>query len=136
MRALSPVMALSLALGCTDTSRRTQGEECVFNDDCASPLVCAGGRCRAQCRDERDCVAGQKCAANVQDGLRVCVPREHPDFCHYHSQCPRPQACGFDGLCRYQCRQPRDCGDFSVDLRCDVDAGLCLWPQELNPSGQ
>lgn len=135
MQAPSRLLAVALLAGLVGacTAVRKQGEECVFNDDCAESLVCAARRCRAECRDARDCVAGWKCAAVHQDARRVCVPGNHPDFCRYHSECASPQACGFDGLCRYQCRAPRDCADFSPSLRCEADAGLCLWPEESPP---
>ena len=126
------VFSLLSALSCT-AAPRAQGEQCVFNDDCAAPLVCAARRCRAECRSSRDCVAGWKCSP-VRSGERsVCVPGDHPDFCQYHSQCEAPRVCGSDGLCRLQCREPRDCADFSPELRCALDAGVCLWPQELSP---
>ncbi len=125
---LRAAVAVSLA-GCTAPARPL-GEECLYNDDCVEETLCAARRCRAICRDERDCPTGWRCAALAQGGRSVCVATDHPDFCQYHSQCPQPQACGYDGLCRYQCREARDCGDFNAGLRCDLDAGVCLWPQE------
>lgn len=36
--------------------------KCVYNSDCASPLVCAVDlQCRAQCQADRDCTKGQVC---------------------------------------------------------------------------
>ena len=126
----SALWAVIAAVFLSCTARHREGEECVFNDDCDDPLVCAARSCRLACRDSHDCVTGWKCADLHQGTRRVCVPSEHPDFCQFHSDCASPQACGFDGLCRYQCRAARDCTDFNVGLRCELDAGLCLWPQE------
>lgn len=128
LRALVGCIVIA-ALAC-EADRRQQGETCAYNDDCVDPLVCAARRCRAACRDARDCVAGWRCAPTPTDGRAVCVPPEHPDFCAYHSECAAPRVCGFDGVCRVQCREARDCADFSASLRCDLDAGLCRWPEE------
>ena len=43
---LATFTALSTVPGCAE--RRAEGGSCVFNDDCADPLICAGSFCRAQ----------------------------------------------------------------------------------------
>jgi hypothetical protein len=65
------------SLGPSGVSARPVLDQCAFNDDCESPLVCAGRRCRAQCRTARDCGIGEQC---VDQGVtRVCaVPPSPP----------------------------------------------------------
>jgi hypothetical protein len=53
-------------------------EECLFNDDCAAPLVCAAGMCRVQCRSDRDCSAGLTCAIDASFRNNRCVPIPPP----------------------------------------------------------
>lgn len=48
--------------------------QCVFNTDCAFPLVCGGGLCRAQCATSRDCSGGWIC---VQEDTPPILPG-HP----------------------------------------------------------
>ena len=49
-------LIVMVATGCSD--KKVIGDECLFNDDCVSPLVCAARRCRVQCRSDRDCAMG------------------------------------------------------------------------------
>ncbi|MFO0605126.1 MAG: hypothetical protein U0324_18235, partial [Polyangiales bacterium] len=74
-RAPLRLAALALAASCVFLEGDTAGlgEECLFNGDCESPLVCAGRRCRAPCRDDRDCVNGWRCRGSGDERL-VCLP--------------------------------------------------------------
>ena len=37
-------------------------QQCRWNNECAAGLVCGpGGYCQDQCREDRDCVDGQRC---------------------------------------------------------------------------
>jgi PAN domain len=56
------------------------GAQCVFNDECAPGLICAGTVCRVQCRTARDCQRGDVCQTLVIDSqervLRKALPNE------------------------------------------------------------
>lgn len=43
------------------------GIECVYDHECAAPLVCLQGRCRPECVVDRDCALGlgEVCVSNV-----------------------------------------------------------------------
>ncbi|MFO0609387.1 MAG: hypothetical protein U0324_39850 [Polyangiales bacterium] len=85
------------------------GEDCLFNGDCASPLVCAGRRCRAPCRDDRDCVNGWRCRPAGQGSLRVCLPPAEHGYCVGVRDCDAPAVCGVTGVCGSQCLDAYDC---------------------------
>lgn len=64
-------------LACLDMAET----ECTINSDCLDPLlVCAvDGRCREECRTDRDCRDGLTCRADLYE-VRVCAgPDEQPD---------------------------------------------------------
>src|SRR5690348_14034077 len=52
------IFALVL-VGCQ--SSVAPGAACTRASDCASPLTCTFGRCRASCVENRDCPAGSSC---------------------------------------------------------------------------
>lgn len=60
---LARLMLCCLLLAATFAAGQRQPlpAQCTFNSDCADPLVCAGGYCRSQCRDDRDCYNGWVC---------------------------------------------------------------------------
>lgn len=43
------------------------GQPCVYTSECSSPLVCRGGLCRAECRQDRDCEGRGSCVEGVCD---------------------------------------------------------------------
>lgn len=47
------------------------GAVCARTSDCASPLACHFGRCRAACEATRDCLAGASCLLD-SDGVGTC----------------------------------------------------------------
>lgn len=47
------------------------GPPCTRESDCAAPTVCRYGRCRSECRTNRDCGAAQSCILS-EDRLGVC----------------------------------------------------------------
>jgi hypothetical protein len=51
-----------LLVGC-GSGRQIIYSQCSYNSDCSNPLVCAGGFCRKQCLDDRDCHNGWVCRA-------------------------------------------------------------------------
>lgn len=107
-RILAAIAALA---ACVAT--RGDGESCLFNGDCADPLLCAGRRCRAPCRDDRDCYNGWLCKPSGTERARVCLPPAEPGYCVHHSDCDAPQVCRVDGTCGGQCLVDADCRSFS-----------------------
>ncbi len=129
-------LALALALvtpACTtSTSASTVG--CSLNSDCASGLICALGKCRAQCVDAADCpVTGSSC---IDDGRNpVCQPpAEKNKPCTRLADCPTPLACASDYRCRNLCESDADCNVLGIKGRaCVKDANLvdyCADPGE------
>ncbi len=54
--------------GCFDPAE----EDCTLHSDCAETQMCAvDGRCREQCREDRDCRGDERCTG--EPGERVCV---------------------------------------------------------------
>lgn len=115
--------ALLLVMGATDCervfARRADGESCIFNGDCESPLVCAARRCRAPCRDDRDCHNAYTCRPQIRTAcgdapcppprLRLCVEPGGPELCFADSDCADPaMVCGPDDTCRYTCTPGSD----------------------------
>lgn len=116
------VAALLGLLGCT-AERAQLGQSCTFNDECAAPLLCAGGRCRTVCRTNRDCMNNWTCSPSGQADKRVCLEPGAPRPCLYPSDCAPQGVCARDGFCRVQCATDADCsqpGD-----TCDARLGLC-----------
>ncbi|MBL8683833.1 MAG: hypothetical protein JNK05_31965 [Myxococcales bacterium] len=104
--------------------RRAENGACLFNDDCQSPLVCAGRRCRVACRTDADCSpTGRVCRA-VQS-QRVCVqPTQQP--CATNDDCPSPQRCDPSSfVCIPQCATDYDCYLLGRSQRCSLPAGVC-----------
>lgn len=53
--------------GCVDTSPT----ECIYDSECAAPLVCGlDNRCRAECLEDRDCKIDERC--DTTGGPGVC----------------------------------------------------------------
>ncbi len=95
-------------------SAPTPGATCVHASECASPLTCAFGRCRAACVQNRDCPSGSSClpgpmgsSCTVDTDLGcetgvgrmcpmglVCVADRCAATCTTSSECPS------DGECR------------------------------------
>lgn len=45
---------------------RCDFQNCVYTSDCVAPLICLpGGTCNYECRDERDCDAGETCSTDL-----------------------------------------------------------------------
>lgn len=107
MKRVALALAASL-LACADP-QGSLGEDCLFNGDCASPLVCAGRRCRAPCRSDRDCANGWRCRPAGQEGLRVCLAPEEHGYCTVARDCDAPAVCGVTGRCGSQCEGSYDC---------------------------
>ena len=132
--------ALSLASCGRDVTRRGSGDECLFNGDCADPLVCAARRCRAPCRDDRDCANGWLCRPSVRATCakppcapplrRVCLDPAAPPICFSDGDCEAEQLCAPDNACRYRCAIgfDLDCAArFGAGARCVAmgEAAVC-----------
>ncbi len=147
--ARNTLPALLLALTLTDCerviARRADGETCLFNGDCASPLVCAARRCRAPCRDDRDCHNGWSCRPSIRTSCgdapcppprqRVCVEPGGPEICFADSDCADPSTlCGADEICHPACSAGADdlCAlRFGAGARCvtrDAGGAVCEAP--------
>ena len=136
-------MALALASCEREVARRAAGDDCLFNGDCADPLVCAARRCRAPCRDDRDCVNGSLCRPAVRTTCakppcapprrRVCVEPGGPAICFSDGDCEAEQLCAPDGQCRYRCAPgfDIDCQSrYGAGARCEAmgSAAVCMVP--------
>ncbi len=132
---------LILAGGCELFERRRgQGDECLFNGDCEDTLVCAGRRCRAACRTDRDCEGGWRCQPSGQPERRVCLPPGDFGYCAYAADCDRPAVCQRNGVCGVQCRRDYDCEVYSAGSRClptdhDPPLSLCTTNPDYRPLG-
>jgi len=52
--------------GDSNVCQLSQEKQCDFNTDCSDPLICAIDRqCRNQCKGDKDCLMGQRCADEV-----------------------------------------------------------------------
>lgn len=102
-----PVIAVALALAaCSSRPELVPGDECELNTECDAPLVCRLGRCRVECRAQRDCAAGLECVRDAE-GLGACQLREETE-CTLASDCIEPLVCRF-GRCTNACEVDRDC---------------------------
>lgn len=117
-----------LLLGCVSTEASAQRGlhgACLFNDECRSPLICAAGRCRAQCRSDRDCSGAWRCLSAGELHRFVCyAPDDHFNACVWDSQCRGGNVCGGDRVCRRQCVDDYDCEVIAPGLRC-LPPGVC-----------
>jgi hypothetical protein len=126
MRALALITAALAA--CVDVSGSQRAAllgACTFSDECPSPLLCAAGRCRAQCRTDRDCVNDWRCLSAGTADQSVCyAPDDYANACVWSSQCRGGRVCGGDRVCRKQCLSDYDCRVIDPSLWC-VAPGLC-----------
>ncbi len=132
------LLLLCLAWGCvsaTDPAGRGLLGACAFNDDCASPLLCAAGRCRAPCRTDRDCANDGRCLSAGTPSAWVCyAPDDYANGCVWDSHCRGGRVCGGDRVCRAQCREDYDCAVLAPGLRC-LASGVCSAHPFLDDAG-
>ncbi|MBL8683834.1 MAG: hypothetical protein JNK05_31970 [Myxococcales bacterium] len=89
---------------------RRPNDECLFNSDCPSPLVCAGQRCRTPCRTDRDCVDPERCRPSGQPNVRVCLPPGSFGYCNYTDECDLPLVCLMESrTCGEGCASDDEC---------------------------
>ncbi len=120
-------LGLSLA-GCT--SPKVLGDECLFNADCADPLICSARRCRAQCASDRDCPRGELCANAGQAGKKVCFRPESALLCAFPSDCSPTSTCSA-GLCHAVCASDGECVQPPASNTCDTARMLCREPDRV-----
>jgi len=105
-----------LALACSTRPSFEPGDECELNNECAPSLVCRLGRCRVECRAERDCPFGLDCVRDPS-GLGACT-LESEASCTLASECGDPfLVCRF-GRCTNACESDVDC---PPGARCEPD---------------
>jgi hypothetical protein len=94
------------------------GATCGRSSDCAAPLVCGFGRCRAECRASRDCPPGSRCVAVGAGAACTLEAENHCDT----SVCPSPLLCVSD-QCRTVCTGATECVAGSCTMgTCDEPA--------------
>lgn len=108
------------------TTRAPEGSNCLFNDDCVEPLVCAGRFCRAQCASDRDCPPMFRCSAGDVPARRVCLPPTTAALCTRPEDCPPGASCAADRVCRWSCVAPTSCAVRGAGSVCQD--GLCATP--------
>ncbi len=117
-------VVLMVAAGCSD--KKVLGDECLFNDDCVSPLVCSARRCRVQCRSDRDCAMGTVCAPADDPRKRVCLPLSGPSECASDVSCPRGSVCAASA-CWWRCADDNACATLGAGT-CQTPELLCATP--------
>jgi hypothetical protein len=98
------VAALSL-VACQ--SAPTPGATCSAAADCASPLVCRLGRCRAECAQNRDCPVPARCLLDPSH-LGSCSLDTDERCASGGHMCPAALICVGD-QCASTCRTDADC---------------------------
>lgn len=142
-RALCLVIFLgstALCAGCE--SRIVLGGACTRSGECAAPLVCASGRCRAECVEHADCPLGARCRFAGGTSGTCELPGLEP-ACGSTPDCPTGLVCAA-GACADPCATEADCPggsecvalagtsvSFCVDRRSTSDAG----PLDAGPAG-
>ncbi|HEX2673562.1 MAG TPA: hypothetical protein VHM25_21930, partial [Polyangiaceae bacterium] len=76
------------------------GQPCVYNSECAEPLICRNKLCAYECIGRADCSAGLSCIDNR------CTGNGPP--CVRNSDCEDPLVCR-SGQCTDECRKNVDC---------------------------
>lgn len=131
------VVAVAVVAACERPIPLGDEEECVFNDDCIAGLLCAGGRCRTVCRDDRDCTGGWRCRVVGEPTRRACLPPDDLGYCRYDSDCGEPLLCAA-GRCVPQATVREDCAGHHPGLvAVPSDGGfVCRWPADLTDAGR
>ncbi len=137
-----PVLCLAIAVwaGACE-ARAALGTACTRASDCPSGLACRSDRCRAECRDQRDCPLGTLCLVGP-GGDGSCSLPDDPD-CRV-SGCTDGLAC-VGGACVNLCSTIAECPPGSTCVpttdgrarcaRSDEDAGpIDAGPNEAGPS--
>jgi peptidoglycan-associated lipoprotein len=97
VRTVLAVAAVVLVAGCPSTHY----PDCSKDSDCHAKEFCVNKRCE-QCRDAKDCAAGQTCNAGRCENPQT-------QSCSDDSQCPAGTSC-LNGTCT-PCKSDSECGD-------------------------
>jgi hypothetical protein len=126
---------LVVMTGCEAGAGR--GRSCRRPSECDPSLVCALGRCRAACRESRDCEVGARCLVEPATGVAACslptIDACGPGGCasgftcsegECVNECASLHRCP-DGVCEENVCVPtrRPESDAAVDAARDDDAG-------------
>ena len=72
-------------------SARGISDQCDVNSECADPLVCRYGRCREECKQDRDCPVGLDLMCTKVPGrggrFGKCVPKPSSTPCVKNADC-------------------------------------------------
>ena len=120
-------LALTSALlgACSARPEWRPGGDCELNTDCSTSLVCRLGRCRVECRAQRDCAVGLECVRDAR-GLGACQLEEET-MCERASDCEAPLVCHF-GRCTNECESDRDCPPGASCAEDETGASGCRDP--------
>lgn len=121
--ALGALVLLATLVACQ--SAPSPGASCVRQTDCASPLVCAYGRCRAECTQNRDCPPGASCL--LVDGHTGACSLEIDTQCEtgVGRACATGLVCAAD-RCQGSCATDTDCPSDGTCLHLATGAGFCF----------
>jgi hypothetical protein len=132
--SLAFVVALGLA-GCGGGGPRLlPGSLCKRSSECNDKLVCIYGECHEQCKEAKECPAGQLCAG--PPGAGVCLLEEE-ETCGLNSHCEGELFCAIDLKCRTQCEEKKDCPTPTqecVPSLSDATINVCAEPEDA-PNG-
>lgn len=109
------IVVASLLIACDPGVQLGLG--CSYSSECADPLVCAFGRCRAECFEHRDCSLDALCLLDGA-GLGACALADDPDCRDPGEMCADALAC-FAGECLNACESLAEC---PRDSRCEPTA--------------
>jgi alpha-tubulin suppressor-like RCC1 family protein len=98
-------LLLFLTASCAERPRFVVGTGCDLTTACSVPLVCRLGRCREECRSNRDCRTGLECLRD-EDSLGACALPD--ESCMVNSDC-RPGLVCLTGRCANACETRDDC---------------------------
>lgn len=106
-------------------SGASPGAACQRQRDCASPLVCAFDRCRAECQQNRDCPAGASCL--LIDGVNGACSLELDTQCEtgVGRTCASGLVCAAD-RCQGGCASDAECPSDGTCLHLASGAGFCF----------
>ncbi len=104
------------------------GETCSLASDCNAGLVCIGGKCTVECREDRDCRTDESCrdsrcykgGAGSDAGVDAVadapadVPPGYGASCVYPTDCTYPLVCRASGVCAWECNKDGDCKSTEV----------------------
>ena len=116
------IIFMPIFTACSQNGTRAVSSTCELNNQCQSPLVCRLGRCRIDCRANRDCPLGDLCLIDPS-GFGSCQVQQDK-HCSYASDCATGLVCK-NGACTTSCVVDRDCPS---GASCEKDSTLARLP--------